>query len=128
MEEQSVRKALDHHWKASDASDFVVEHEIYDEDAILDYPQSGERIRGRSNILSSRAAQPNTKRFIVRRVIGDGNLWVTELILTYDGIPSYVVSIMEFRRELVVHETQYFSDGFEPSPSRAHLVEKLLAD
>ena len=124
MDDQTVRMALQRHWEASDASDFEVEHEIYHEDAVLDYPQSGERIRGRRNIQESRFLQPNKKRFSVRRIIGSGDLWVTEFVLSYDGIPSYAVSIMEFRDELVANETQYFADRFEPAPSRAHLVER----
>jgi SnoaL-like domain len=125
MDDQTVRTALERHWKASDASDFEVEHEIYREDAVLEYPQSGERIRGRRNIQESRTLQPNKKRFTVRRMIGSGDLWVTEFVLTYDGIPSYTVSIMEFREGMVVHETQYFADRFEPGASRAHLVERM---
>jgi hypothetical protein len=50
MDDRTVRVALERHWDASDASDFKVEHEIYREDALLDYPQSGERIRGRHKI------------------------------------------------------------------------------
>ena len=107
---------------------FEVEHEIYHEDAVLDYPQSGERIRGRRNIQQSRTVQPNQKRFAVRRMIGCADLWVTEFVLTYDGIPSYAVSIMEFRDGLVASETQYFADRFEPAPSRAHLVERAGED
>ena len=125
MDDRTVRAALQRHWDASDASDFEVEHEIYREDAVLDYPQSGERIRGRHNIQESRFVQPNKKRFTVRRMIGSGDLWVTEFVLTYDGIPSYAVSIMEFREGLVAHETQYFADRFDPAPSRAHLVERM---
>jgi hypothetical protein len=125
MGDRAVRAALERHWNASDASDFKVEHEIYREDAVLDYPQSGERIRGRQSIQESRSVQPNKKRFTVRRMIGGRDLWVTEFVLTYDGIPSYVVSIMEFRDGLVAHETQYFSDRFDPAPSRAHLVERV---
>jgi hypothetical protein len=125
MDGRTIRAALERHWKASDASDFEVEHEIYREDAVLDYPQSGERIRGRRNIRESRTVQPNTKRFTVRRMIGSGDLWVTEFVLTYDGVPSYTVSIMEFREGLVAHETQYFADRFAPGPSRAHLVERM---
>ena len=117
--------ALKRHWNASDASDFDVEHEIYREDAVLDYPQSGERIRGRGNIQESRRVQPNKKRFRVRRIVGSGDLWVTEFVLTYDGVPSYAVSIMEFRDGKVAHETQYFADRFEPAPSRTHLVERM---
>jgi hypothetical protein len=124
MDDRAVRAALHRHWDASDVSDFVVEHEIYHEDAVLDYPQSGERLRGRHNIQESRAVQPNQKRFTVRRMIGSGDLWITEFVLSYDGVPSYVVSIMEFRDGLVAHETQYFADRFEPGPSRAHLVER----
>ena len=124
MDDRTVRAALERHWAASDASDFKAEHDIYREDAVLDYPQSGERIRGRHNIQASRTVQPSKKRFTVRRIIGSGDLWVSEFILTYDGVPSYSVSIMEFRDGLVAHETQYFGDRFEPGPSRAHLVER----
>jgi hypothetical protein len=124
MDDRTVRTALERHWNASDASDFDVEHEIYREDAVLEYPQSGERIRGRRNIQESRFVQPNKKRFTVRRIVGGGDLWVTEFVLSYDGIPSYAVSIMEFRDGLVANETQYFADRFEPAPSRAHLVER----
>jgi len=125
MDDQTVRTALERHWDASDASDFEVEHEIYREDAVLEYPQSGERIRGRHNIQQSRCVQPNKKRFTVRRIIGSGDLWVTEFVLTYDGQPSYTVSIMEFKDGKVVRETQYFGDAFEPGPSRAQWVELM---
>lgn len=125
MDDRTVRQALERHWNASDASDFSAEHEIYREDAVLDYPQSGERIRGRRNIQESRSVQPNKKRFAIRRMMGGGDLWVTEFVLTYDGIPSYVVSIMEFSDGLVARETQYFADRFDPGASRAHLVERL---
>jgi hypothetical protein len=107
MNDRTVRVALERHWDASDASDFKVEHEIYREDA-----------------QESRFVQPNKKRFTVRRIIGSGDLWVTEFVLSYDGIPSYAVSIMEFREGLVANETQYFADRFDPAPSRAHLIER----
>ena len=125
MDDEDIRANLDRHWTASDANDFEAEHDIYREDAVLDYPQSGERIRGRRNILLSRAAQPNRKRFTVRRIIGGGDLWVTEYVLRYDGRPSYTVSIMEFRGAKVARETQYFGDPFKPGPSRAQWVERM---
>src|SRR3954470_20155476 len=117
MDDKTMRAALQRHWEASDASDFEAEHDIYHEQAVLEYPQSGERICGRRNIQESRTVQPNKKRFTVRRMIGSGDLWVTEFVLTYDDVPSYVVSIMEFREARVAHETQYFAERFEPGPS-----------
>src|ERR1700729_2129170 len=123
--DRAIRAVLDQHWAASDASDFETEHLIYHEDAVLDYPQSGERTRGRTNIQAQRSSQPNKKRFTIRRVIGSGDFWVTEYVLTYDGKPSYTVSIMEFRGDKVARETQYFADPFEAPASRANLVERM---
>jgi hypothetical protein len=125
--DQEIRTALDQHWAASDANDFETEHRIYHEDAVLEYPQSGERTRGRSNIQNQRASQPSKKRFAVQRILGGGDLWINELILTYDGRPSYTVSIMEFRNDKVVRETQYFADPFLAPAWRAQWVERMDA-
>jgi ketosteroid isomerase-like protein len=70
MTDQEIRAAPDRHWAASDANDFEAEHDIYHEDAVLEYPQSGERIRGRRNIQITRTKQLSKKRFTVRRVSG----------------------------------------------------------
>jgi hypothetical protein len=125
VRDQQIRAALDQHWAASDASDFEIEHRIYHADAVLEYPQSGERIRGRRNMQTQRATQPSKKRFAVRRIIGGGDLWITEFILTYDDKPSYTVSIMEFHGEKVARETQYFADPFEAPSWRAQWVERM---
>jgi hypothetical protein len=125
MRDQEIRAALDQHWAASDSDDFQTEHDIYHEDALLDYPQSGERIRGRHNIQVTRTLQPNKKRFAVRRIAGSGDLWVTEYILTYDNRPFYTVSIMEFRGVKVAHETQYFAAPFEAGEGRKKWVESM---
>jgi ketosteroid isomerase-like protein len=125
MHDDEVRAALQAHWAASDANNFEAEHQIYADDAVLEYPQSGERIRGRRGIQASRTAQPNQKRFTVRRILGGGDLWISELVLTYDGQPVYVVSIMEFEAAKVARETQYFGDPFAPGPSRVQWVERM---
>jgi hypothetical protein len=127
VRDREIRAVLDQHWAASDANDFETEHLIYLEDAVLDYPQSGERTRCRRNIQDQRASQPDKKQFSVQRIIGSGDLWVTELILTYDGKPTYTVSIMEFRGDKVVRETQYFADPFAAPAFRAQWVERMNA-
>lgn len=125
MRDDEVRAALRRRWAASDANDFAAEHQIYRDDAVLDYPQSGERFRGRHNIPAQRSAQPSLKHFTARRMIGGGDLWITELVMTYDDQPFHVVSIMEFDGVEVVHETQYFSDPFEAVASRAQWAERM---
>ncbi|HYW36982.1 MAG TPA: nuclear transport factor 2 family protein [Terriglobales bacterium] len=125
VRDQEIRAALDQHWAASDANDSETEHRIYLEDAVLEYPQSGDRTRGRRNLQNQRASQPNKKRFSIRRILGGGDLWATELILTYDGKPSCTVSIMEFKGDKVARETQYFADPFVAPASRAQWVERM---
>ena len=126
MEEEQIREALNAHWQASAAGDANAEHDIYDDHAICDYPQSGERILGRGNLQALRSHHPGKPSgFQVRRILGSGDLWVTEYTITYEGQSAFTVSIMEFEGGEVVHETQYFGDPFEPGPSRAQWVERM---
>ena len=125
MSDKEIREALNQHWAASNSGDFATEHDIYLDDAVLDYPQSRERIIGRQNIQISRTLQPNKKKFAVHRILGSGDLWITELVLTYDDQPFYTVSIMEFRGVKVAHETQYFSAPFEAGEWRKQWVVNM---
>ena len=59
MEEQRIRAVIDQHWAASAAGDQVAEHEIYHDDVVCEYPQSGEIIRGRRNLQALRSHHPD---------------------------------------------------------------------
>jgi hypothetical protein len=120
-----TRAAIEEHWHASERGDIETEHAIYATDAILDYPQSGERFHGRSTIAAQRGGHPADRHFTIRRIVGGGELWVSECTITYDGVPTYSVSIMEFAGEHVAHETQYFADAFGAPESRAALAEPM---
>jgi hypothetical protein len=122
-----IRTGIRQHWEASESGDIEAEHAIYAADAVLDYPQSGERFRGRARIQAQRGGHPAERHFTVRRILGGGVLWVSECVITYDGVPSYSVSVMEFADGLVTHETQYFADPFLASPGRAELAEPIPA-
>ena len=122
-----IRARIREHWEASESGDIDTEHAIYAADAILDYPQSGERFRGRTKIQAQRGGHPAERHFTVRRIQGGGDLWVSECVISYDGAPTFSVSIMEFADGLVTHETQYFADPFAASPDRAALAEPIPA-
>lgn len=124
--ELQIREALNRHWQASAAGDATAEHEIYVEDSICDYPQSGERILGRANLQALRSHHPGRPSgFQVRRMLGRGDLWITEYTITYQGRSAYTVSIMEFRNGQVVHETQYFADPFDAPTWRSQWVQPV---
>lgn len=124
-QEEQIRAALDIHWRASASGDVNTEHEIYADDSICDYPQSGERILGRKNLQALRSHHPGKPSgFKIKRMVGNGNLWVTEYTIQYQGQSAFTVSIMEFRDTKVVHETQYFTDPFEAPTWRKQWVQQ----
>src|ERR1700759_5320415 len=120
-----IRAGIRAHWEASERGDIEAEHAIYAADAILDYPQSGERFRGRARIQAQRGGHPAERHFMVRRILGGGDLWVSECVITYDGVPSHSVSVMEFSDGFVTRESQYFADPFTAPAARAALAEPI---
>jgi SnoaL-like domain len=118
-----LRAKILEHWQASEQGDSTTEHAIYADDAVLHYPQSGERFRGRATIAAQRGGHPADRHFTVLRITGSHDVWVSECVISYDGAPSYSVSIMEFSDGLVGQETQYFADPFDAPASRAVLAE-----
>ena len=127
MDDAVARGVIQGHFAAA-GRDEVRASEIYAEDAVLEFPQGGERIRGRSQILAFRSAYPASLDFDIRRTIGSGDLWVNEYTIRYDGRPSHVVGIMEFRDGLVVRETVYVGDPWEPPAWRAKWVELMTIE
>jgi hypothetical protein len=126
MEDEQIHEALNAHWHASALGDTNAEHDIYDDDVICDYPQSGERILGRNNLQALRSHHPGKPSgFNVKRIIGKGELWITEYTITYQEQLSFTVSIMEFRNGKVVHETQYFAVSFEAPVWRSQWVQQI---
>jgi hypothetical protein len=122
-----IRARIQEHWEASERGDLDAEHAIYAADAILDYPQSGERFRGRSKIQAQRGGHPAERHFTIRRILGGDEVWVSECVITYDGVPTYSISIMQITDGLVTHETQYFAGPFPAAPGRASLAEPIPA-
>ena len=121
MDDEAIRVALQRHW--SDINDQEIVHEIYHDDVIVEFPQSGERILGRANLRAMREVYPTALTFTITRMRGGGDLWITESIITYNGKPSNTVNIMEFRDDKVAHETIYVAEPWEPPGWRAQWVD-----
>jgi hypothetical protein len=119
MNERAVRAALERYVDVT-GTDLDARHEIYHEDAVLEFPQSGERFEGVANFREWRRIYPAKVEFEIRRVRGRDDFWVLELLTRYDGGPwSYGVSILEFRGGKVAHETIYGGEAWEAPEWRA---------
>lgn len=118
LTEDDLLSALRHHWEWS-GKDEDAAHEIYHQDAVLEFPQSGERFEGVENFREWRRQYPADLSFHLRRISHREDLVVTEYLISYDRAPwMFTVSIMEFRDDRVAHERIYIMDGFEPAPWR----------
>lgn len=85
MNIEEIRAILDRYWEATGALDLEKVHEFYHDDVVIEFPQSGERIRGKQKILELRSDYPSKTSYKILRVRGGGNLWTTEVIVTYDN-------------------------------------------
>jgi ketosteroid isomerase-like protein len=119
MDAEAVRAALQHYFDYS-ATDEDVAHEIYHQDAVLEFPQSGEWFEGVENFREWRRMYPAQVDFEIRRVRGEGDVWVVELRLRYDGGPwNFGVDILEFRDGKVARESVYITEPWEAPEWRA---------
>jgi hypothetical protein len=124
MDEATRIAALRRHWEYS-GKDEDISHEIYHDDAVLEFPQSGERFVGKANFITWRKQYPAALEFKIRQIRGRGDLWVAENSIRYDGGPwNYTCSILEFRGDRVARETIYITQSWEAPEWRAAWREK----
>jgi ketosteroid isomerase-like protein len=102
------------------------EFDLRHPDFVMEMPQSGERIVGREAMRSMQDAFPNPPSGVVRRIVGDGDLWVVEATSDYGNDDVYhVVDILEFRDGKILKETRYYSKGLEAPEWRSAWVEMM---
>jgi ketosteroid isomerase-like protein len=120
MNAKTVRSMLEEHFELSLKGDSEGAHSIYHDDAVLEFPQSGERFEGVENFREWRSEYPAETNFDIGEVRGEGDVWVMELTVTYDkGPKNFGVSIYEFRDGSIARETIYVAEGWEPPEWRA---------
>jgi len=127
MDDAAIQALVRDHYAAA-GSDETHVGSIYSDDAILDFPQGGERIRGRANIIAFRSVYPAHISLEIPRTVGSGDVWVNEGIIRYDGQPQRLVSIWEFKGDRLIHETAYVAEPWDPPKWRAQWVEPMPED
>jgi SnoaL-like domain len=121
MDQADVRAVLEHYLETADAD---TAHEIYHDDAVLEFPQSGERFAGVENFREWRRQYPASVDYEIQRIRGAGDVWIAEVTVSYDGGPAnHGVTILEFRDDRVAKETIYIGEGWEAPEWRARWRE-----
>jgi hypothetical protein len=121
-------KDLERHWEYG-GTDQAITHEIYHEDAVLEFPQSGERFEGVENFKSWRSQYPADLKFHMRKVTVRDDFVVAENLISYNGEPwMFSVSLMYFKGDRVAHERIYIMEGWDAAEWRAPWRSETLAD
>jgi hypothetical protein len=120
MSEESVPLAqARRHWEYI-GTDEERAHEIYHDDAVLEFPQSGERFEGVANFREWRSQYPADVSYRIRRITARQDLVVVEVSLSYNGGPwQFGVQLLEFRGDKVALERIYVMEGWEAPEWRA---------
>jgi SnoaL-like domain len=128
VDEEALTAALKRHWDYG-GTDQDIAHEIYHDDAVLEFPQSGERFEGVKNFREWRRQYPAALKFHTRRITHRDDLVVVENLISYDGQPwTFTVNVMEFRDDRVAHERIYIMDGWEAAVWREPWRSATRAD
>ena len=125
MSEQQNRDALERYFEAFERRDLDAFAELFHDDYLEEYPQSGERIRGKQNARAVNEKYPGLPSLINRSYNISGDLGVMEMTLEYDGDRVHACEIVEFEEGKIKRARTYFAEPFEAPQWRAQWVERM---
>ena len=125
------RHVVEQFWAAMQANDWLAAGALLHDEYVLDWPQSGERVRGRENFVAVNANYPAGGRwsFTIHRLLADELQVATEVSVT-DGASANgrALTFSTIRDGKIIHQTEYWPDPFEPAEWRAQWVEQMPSD
>lgn len=124
---QDSKKVVEGFWAAMQTNDFKAAGEFLHDDYVLEWPQSGERIRGRANFVSVNERYPAHGRweFTIDHILAEGNEVVSDVSVTDGVFTGRAITFFSVRAGKILHQTEFWPDPFEPAAWRAEWVEKL---
>lgn len=125
MTEQSHSDVVVAFWDAFDRFEFEAVGHLLHDDFVCEWPQSGELIRGRDNMIAVNKHYPGQWRIFVDRIVDSGDVVVTEIRAVDGDVSNPAVSFFEFSEGKIVKIREYWPDVMEAQSWRTQWVEKL---
>ena len=124
MTEARNRQVVERLWQRLDMLEWQAAGDLVHEDAVFEWPQTRERIRGRENFIGVNENYPGTSRIDVRRVMSTGSLVVSEVWIDHDRYPTFAISFFELEDGRIRRATEYWAEPYDPPPGREQWVER----
>lgn len=127
MSGKDNRQMVERFWQTMNTNDWEAVGRLLHDAFTLDWPQSGERIRGRANFIAVNASYPAVGpwRFAVRRIVADVDGAVSDVEVTAPEVHARVVSFFEPRDGLIARITEFWPDPFAAAAWRTQWVERI---
>ena len=126
-QDRSIPKLLEEHYQGLLAGDESAYTTLVHEDLVQEWPQTGERIRGKEACLNIARNYPGGPPEIhLGRISGEGDHWVVEATSRYpDGNEYHIVAVLELRDGRIARETDYFGPAYPAPEWRQQWVESI---
>lgn len=112
-------------WAAFDRFDFAAAGPLLHDSFVCDWPQSGERIRGRDNFIALNQNYPGQWRIKIVRLLASGDEVVTECEVSDETVTNRAISFFRLKDGLIIHIREFWPDRMEAKADRAQWVEQL---
>jgi ketosteroid isomerase-like protein len=128
MSEQENRDAIERFFDAFERQDLDAFSELLHDDYVEEYPQSGERIRGKQNVRIILESHPGLLQMTDHSYVLSGDLGVIKMTLDYNGNRVYACEIVDFEGGKIKRVRAYFAEPFEAPEWRAQWVERNVVE
>lgn len=119
------RRLMLEFWEAAERKDFDAVRRLAQPDVTMEWPQSGERFRGRDNVIAAMQATDEKPEMAGEpRIVGSGDLWVAIAPLRYGEEIYQYVGVFELRDGLIQRSTELYGPPFPAPDSRAPFAER----
>ena len=119
------KQILENFWETMKTNDFYAVAELLHDDFVLEWPQSGERIRGRENFAAINTYYPAEGKwlFTVNQIVSDGDLVVTDVTVTDGSRTDRVITFSTVKHGKILKQVEFWPEPFEAPEWRAQWVE-----
>lgn len=125
---ETTRQLVDQFWAAMQANDWDAAAALFADDYMLQWPQSGERIRGAANFVAINRAYPAAGRwrFTVERLVVEGEQAVTDVVVSDGAVNARAITFTMVRNGRIAGQVEYWPDPFDAPAWRAAWVERAI--
>jgi len=114
-------------YRRMNTNDYYLAAEMLSEDFVLEWPQSGERIRGRDNfaVLNSEYPAHGPWRFTINRIVASDTEVVTDVSVTDDVVKARAITFSTICDGKITHQIEYWPEDYPAPENRRHLIEMM---